>query len=80
MGGIEVGLGYGTVIDLPLIYYYYVGKVLKQKMYTCGGLNPSWLIEPVEYPGDFSIPEEDREYGGRIYPFELKFCYDRMFR
>jgi len=26
------------------------------------------------------IPEEDREYGGRIYPFELLFCYARMFR
>lgn len=26
------------------------------------------------------IPQEDREYGGRIYPFELMFCYARMFR
>ena len=26
------------------------------------------------------IPQEDRGYGGRIYPFELLFCYARMFR
>lgn len=26
------------------------------------------------------IPQEDRYYGGRIYPFELLFCYARMFR
>jgi len=26
------------------------------------------------------IPKEDRDYGGRIYPFELLFCYARMFR
>jgi hypothetical protein len=26
------------------------------------------------------IPQEDRNYGGRIYPFELLFCYARMFR
>ena len=26
------------------------------------------------------IPLENRDYGGRIYPFELLFCYARMFR
>ena len=111
-------------IDLPLKYYSYVGKMLKQQMYAYGGLIPSWIIEPVQYVGDFSIPEEcyrnicvsvcgglcydkkksrmklhaglavtsvvnanyreipeeDREYGGRIFPFELLFCYARMFR
>ena len=26
------------------------------------------------------IPEEDRDYGDRIYPLEILFCYARMFR
>lgn len=26
------------------------------------------------------IPQEERGYGGRIYPFELLLCYARMFR
>ena len=26
------------------------------------------------------IPEEDRDYGDRIYPLEIMFCYARMFR
>ena len=26
------------------------------------------------------IPEEDRDYGDRIYPLEILFCYSRMFR
>lgn len=111
-------------IDLPIKYYSYVGKLLKQHMYAYGGLIPSWIIEPVHYVSDIGIPEEcfrnfclsvcgglcydkqksriklhaglavtsvvntnyreipqeDRDYGDRIYPFELLFCYTRMFR
>lgn len=111
-------------IDLPLKYYSYVGKMLKQQMYAFGGLIPSWIMEPTQYVSNFGIPEEyfrnicisvcgglcfdkrksrmklhaglavtsvvnanyreipekDREYGGRIYPFEILFCYARMFR
>jgi len=111
-------------IDLPIKYYFYAGKILKRHMYAFGGLIPSWLVEPVEYTGDFSIPEdcyrnlflsvcgglcfdkkksrmklhagmavtsivnsryreipeENRDYGSRIYPFELLFCYAHMFK
>ena len=111
-------------IDLSIKYYFYAGKILKQQMYAFGGLIPSWLVEPVEYEGDISIPEdsyrnlffsvcgglcfdkkksrmklhvglavtsvvnstyreipqENRDYGGRIYPLELLFCYARMFK
>lgn len=111
-------------IDLPIKYYSYAGKILKQQMYAYGGIIPSWIVEPTQYVGDYEIPEEcfrnfcvsvcgglcfdkkksrmklhtglavtsvvnasyreipeeDREYGGRIYPFEILFCYARMFR
>ncbi len=111
-------------IDLPLKYYSYVGNMLKQQIHAYGGLIPSWIVEPVLYVGETSIPdecfrnifvsvcgglcydkkksrlklhaslavtsvvnsnyreipEENRNYGGRIYPFELLFCYARMFR
>ncbi len=111
-------------IDIPLKYYSYVGKVLKQQMYAFGGITPSWLIRPEggsldwgipeEYFRNFylsicggmcydkkksrmklhaglavtfvvnskyrEIPEENRNYGGRIYPFELLFCYALMLR
>ena len=111
-------------IDLPIKYYSYVGKLIKQHMYAYGGLIPSWIIEPVHYVSDIGIPEECfrnfcvsvcgglcydkkksrmklhaglavtsvvnanykeipeeyRDYGDRIYPFELLFCYARMFR
>ena len=110
-------------IDIPLKYYSYVGKMMKQEMYGYGGLIPSWLVN-VGYAGHNSVPEdcfrnfyvsvcgvlcfdkkksrmklhadlavtsivnssyreipkENRDYGGRIYPFELLFCYARMFR
>ncbi len=111
-------------IDIPLKYYSYVGKVLKQQMYAFGGITPSWLMRPEVGSLDWGIPDEyfrniylsicgglcydkkksrlklhaglavtsvvnadyrqipqdDRNYGGRIYPFELLFCYARMFR
>ena len=125
-GGYSVGLPALSLhcIDLPIKYYTYVGKMMKQHMYAFGGLIPSWLFAPVEYTGDFSIPEDcyrnlflsvcgglcfdkkksrmklhaglavtsivnsyygelpedTRDYDGRIYPFELMFCYARMFR
>lgn len=108
-------------IDIPLKYYSYVGKIMKQQMFAFGGLIPSWLVNteytshiPEECFRNFyisvcgglcfdkkksrmklhaglavtsivnssyrEIPEIDRDYGGRIYPFELLFCYARMFR
>ena len=112
-------------IDLPIKYYTYAGKMLKQQMYAYGGIIPSWLMRPEmgfmmdygiteDYFRNFyvsvcgglcydkrkarlklhaglavtsvvnskyrEIPQEDRLYGGRIYPFELVFCYARMFR
>ncbi len=128
----RIGGGYGTglpvlelySIDIPLKYYMYVGKMLKQQMYAYGGIIPSWLLKPVmasdynDIPEDSfrnlyvsvcgglcydkrksrvklhaglavtsvvnanyrAIPQEERGYGGRIYPFELLFCYARMFR
>ncbi len=128
----KIGGGYGTglpvielySIDIPLKYYSYVGKILKQQMYAYGGIIPTWLLQPVlgsEYNDIYEesfrnwyvsvcgglcydkrksrmklhaglavtsvvnanyrkIPQEERGYGGRIYPFELLFCYARMFR
>lgn len=128
----KIGGGYGTglpvlelySIDIPLKYYAYVGKILKQQMYAYGGIIPSWLLTSEtgsdynEIPEDClrnfcisicgglcydkrksrvklhtglavtsvvnanyrAIPQEDRGYGGRIYPFELLFCYARMFK
>ena len=111
-------------IDIPLKYYEYVGKILKQHLYAYGGIIPSWLLTS-EIGSDYNeIPEdclrnfyisvcgglcydkkisrmklhaglavtsvvnanyreilqEDRGYGGSIYPFELLFCYAWMFK
>lgn len=112
-------------IDLPIKYYVYAGKMLKQQMYAYGGIIPTWLMRPegggiMEYGiavdhfrniyvsvcgglcydkkksrmklhaglavtsvvnSEYrEIPQEDRLYGGRIYPFEVVFCYARIFR
>lgn len=45
-------------IDIPLKYYSYVGRVVKQQMYAFGGITPSWLMRPEGGSLDWGIPEE----------------------